>query len=434
MRFILDYFAGPKDYDGPPMPLPGKAVYQSPSGDKIPFDFEDVSSGYDTRSAPFESATGDGTYVQPGGHSSARLPMRAFFHGEGYDTRAEAFLKAVLERGEGVLTHPQYRKPINVVPVGNIDRFDGYKSGTNQTIFTLTFFETTGLLLGAKKDLQQSFDSLLDASAADFANNIRVSDPVDKTSFINQVKAVAKAIEVGMKRASQGLEAATQGVEDIGDSINRGIDILIGAPLTMARQIQILIGEPARQAESVKAKLAGYNDLAASIFGSADAEQSSYSNESINNLHLNLLVSRTITGNYATLAEAGSSEYVTKADYIEQAEALQALLDNYQAWSDNNFQAIGVNYIDQPSTDVGGGVLDLQELVALAISRLITGSFDAKSQVSFFLDSERTPLDLCFNLYGTADNDTFDLFKLSNNIVGDEHFLIPKGRQVVYYV
>jgi prophage DNA circulation protein len=359
--------------------------------------------------------------------------MAAIFHGSGYETRSEAFLSAVLEGGVGVLSHPQYRKPINVVSVGTIDRFDGYASGTNQTIFAVTFYETTGLIIGGGANIKQSFDDLLDASAADFSANIQLDAVGDEGSFINQVKAVAKNIEAVLKTGSQGLAAATEGIENVGDSINRGIDLLVGKPLTLARQLQILIGEPARQLALSRGKLAAYGNLAASIFGGTVAEVSSFHKESLNNFHLNVLVSKVTVGVSALLASASADQLETKEDYIIRAETLQTLLADFQEWSDTNYQAIEVSTISEASIDTGGGVLALNDVVAIAVSSLLTQSFEAKNQMSMVLAAERTPIDLAYELYGSSDHDTMDLFIQSNNLGGDEYFLLPKGRQVVWY-
>jgi hypothetical protein len=360
--------------------------------------------------------------------------MAVFFHGNGYEARAEAFLSAVLEPGVGVLTHPQYRQPINVVLVGTVDRFDGFKSGTNQTIFAVTWFETTGLLIGGKTDIKQSFDALLDASAADFASGLNTDDVIDKESFINRLQSTVKTIEKVMKAGSQGLQNATEGIENIGDSINRGVDLLIGSPLTMARQVQILVGEPARQADLTKSKLEAYGNLADSIFGTQNANQSAYSNETINTFHLNSLVAKTTVGNAAILAVAGSDQFETKADYLFWADFLQTQLDALQEWNDNNYEAIETTTIERNSIDIGGGMADLRDTVAQAISDLITASFQAKTQMSIELAAERAPLELVYELYGTADYDTLDLFARTNDLGGDEYFLIPKGRRVVWYV
>lgn len=436
MRFILDALGlgGPKQYDGTQMPVPGKAVYKSPSGAEIPFDFEDVVSSVETKAAVFENAVGDGTYVQPNGRTGGRFPMSAIFHGAGFEARAEAFLSAVLEPGVGILIHPSYRQPIDVVPVGEITRSDAFKTGANQVIFSLSFYETTGLQLGAETGRNQLFDSLLDASAADFSDKTQLDDVVDKTSFKNKVLATIKTIETVMKNASQGLAGATELIESAGDSIDRGIDLLIGKPLALARQTQILIGEPRRQSDGARAKLDGYKNLTDSIFGLNNAEQSKYSNESINNFHLNKLVSQCIVGNYAMLAADGVDQYFKKSDYLLAADNVAALLDQYQEWHDNNYEALEVSTISEAATDTGDGISQLYDIVSQVNALLISASFNARTEMRAAVAGDQTPIDLCYDLYGTTKAEIMDLFLNTNDIVGDENFIIPKGREIVWYV
>lgn len=427
-------FLGPSGFDGTTMTTPDKAQYVSPSGQKVIFDFEDVISSYDKKASIFETAVGDGTYVQDNGHTSGRFPMAAIFHGSGYEKRAEAFLSAVLEPGVGILFHPQYSKPINVVPVGTIERSDAYVSGTNQTIFSLVFYETTGLQIGEDKGLGQSFDSFIDASAADFSNNVRLDNIADQQSFIGKVKNTMKKVETVMKRGTQGLTNATKAVENVGESINRGMDILIGSPLTMAYQVQMLIGEPARQAALAKAKLKAYGDLAADIFGGDLAARSSYNNDGVNAFHFDRLVSACVVANSAKLADSATDQFTSRADFVNQAESLKTLLASYQEWNDNNYDAIEGGLIYEPTTDTGGGLHELHDLVARAGVNLITRSFDAKTEMRQVLASERTPIDLVFELYGSASYEMLDFFAQTNDLGGDEFFLIPKGREIAWYV
>ena len=437
MRMIADFLGinipggGPS---GPSVRNPGKAVYKSPKGNRIPFDFEDVESSIATKAAIFENAAGNGTYVQPNGHTSGRFPMVAFFHGDGHEAKAEAFIGAMLEPGVGQLSHPSYATPIQVVPVGEIRRIDAYKSAANQTSLSVEFFETTGLKIGGAGDLPQLFDSFIDASAVDFSDKARLSGMTDQKSFANKVRKVVKTIQQTMKIASQGAKGITQRIEDAGDSVDRGMDLLIGQPLALARQTQILIGEPRRQAKGTRAKLAGYQNLADDIFSGIAEEPSKYSNERLNNFHMDKLAVGAIVGNYAMLATEGSDEYNTRADYILEAERLRNLADDYQDWVDANYTALSETNISESATDTGAGMEELRGLVAWSLSDLITKSFSAKTEMRAALSSDRSPIDLCFELYGTTAADTMDLFLFSNDISGDEHFIIEKGREIVWYV
>jgi prophage DNA circulation protein len=432
LTFFSDLFAGPKQFEGTPYTTPGKAIYQSPSGAKIPFDYEDITSSVATKSAVFELAAGDGTYVQPGRRTGGRFPMMVFFSGKDRMKKASAFLKALLEPGQGVLTHPVYGD-VAVIPVGDIGRSDPFVSAGNQVVFTVDFYETTGLQIGQESNRKSMFDSLMDASAVDFSEKVALGDVVDAASFKNKVTAVTKSIKAALKRASQGVGAITQKIEDAGDSIDRGIDLLVGQPLALARQTQILIGEPRRQVSGARAKLAAYKDLAGSIFSGTTAELSSYTKDYVNSFHQDKMVASAIVANSAMLA-ADTDDFFTRLDYINAADDLEALLDDYQGWHDENYAAIESSDIDGATVDTGDGLSELRELAAASISDLITRSLQAKTQFKTAITSDRTPIDLCFELYGTTKHDTMDLFLYTNQVAGDEHFLIPKGREIVWYV
>jgi len=436
MRFIADFLGInlPGGFDGTQVRDPGQAVLKSPSGARIPFDFEDVTSSIETKAAVFENAAGPGTYVQPNSHTSGRFPMVAIFHGDGHEDKAQAFIGALLEDGVSQLTHPAYAVPISVVPVGEIQRIDAYKTSANETKLSVSFFETTGLLIGGVDALPQLYDSFIDASAVDFSNKTLLDDAADRESFANKVLNVVKNIEMVMSLASQGLSGATERIEDAGDSIDRGIDLLVGKPLALARQTQMLIGEPRRQSDGTRAKLDGYKNMADSIFGRDAVESSAYTVDKSNYFQMDKMAVQAIVANSAMLSSEGSGEFVTRSDFIKAAEDLQALMDAYQEWSDDNYTELASTTISEAATDTGGGMLELNEIVAFALSDLITKSFSAKTEMRAPNENERTPIDLCYELYGTAEGDTMDLFLFSNKIQGDEHFMIPKGREIVWYV
>lgn len=420
-------------FNGSDMPTPPKAAFVSPTGKRIIFDFEDVNSSFEKKAAIFESASGDGTYVQGNGHTSGRFPMGVIFHGSGYERRAEAFLSAVLEPGTGLLFHPQYARPINVEAVGPIDRFDGFASGTNQTIFSVVFYETTGLQIGGMAALGQSFDSFIDANAADFSGSLDLGSVSKLQGFLGKAKSVAKKVKSAMKIASRSLDATTFLVDDIGDSILGGIDLLVGQPLTMAFQLQMLISEPARVNSRAAEKLKAYGDYLADVFSGDLVTVSSFGADSLNAFHLDRTVSACMLANAAKLADSATDQLNTRADYVAWAEYLQGLLDDYQTWLDLNFAELSGGLVAASRIDTGEGA-DLRDLISQAMSNLVAKSFSAKVEMRRELAGSRTFLDLTYELYGSVSAESQDLFLRTNDLSGDEYLSIPRGRQVVWYV
>jgi prophage DNA circulation protein len=246
--------------------FPKKGQYKGPSGRVSKFDFEDVESSISTKAVAFESASGDGTYIQPNGITGGRFPMNCCFHGTGHKERADAFTASLLESGVGLLTHPSYSRNIYVVPVGEINRSDPFVSGSGQTIISVQFYETTGIKIGDSKGLPQLYESFAESAALDFERSTKLSDPVDQASFKNRVRQITKTVSTALKKASGAVAKVNHAIEDTGDAINRGMDTMVGQPLALARQCQMLVSEPRRQKNLTFSKLDAYNNLAADIF------------------------------------------------------------------------------------------------------------------------------------------------------------------------
>lgn len=406
--------------------------YKSPSGQIVTFDYEDIESTVEKKTAIFECAVGNGTYVQSNGRTSGRFPMRCIISGDNYADKAEAFLSAVLEDGDGVLTHPIYGD-ITAVPGGQIARLDPLKSGAGQVIYDVQFFETTGLQIGETGGVDQIFDSLLEASAVDFSNGVKLNDAVDRAAFRSRFQSAMKKMSIVMKNASGSVRKITEGIDDKFDSIDRGIDIMMGSPLSLAKQVQILIGEPRREVGHTSSKVMAYNGMATDIFAGTLAEPSKYNNEAINLFHMNKMMAHGIVCNLAMLLFS-STDFTVKTEYISAAENLIALMGSYQLWRDDNYKNIDTGLVSAATIDIGDGVPEMRQLVSLVVSTLITRSFKAKTEIREPLSSSRTPIDLCYELYGTNESKVFDSFTNDNQLAGDEFFMIPKGREIVWYV
>ena len=83
-----------------------QAAYNSPSGARVVFDYENERKSFDKKTTAFNFPDADGTLIQDMGHTGRRYPMRVFFWGDDYDVLAKVFEAALQERGAGKLEHP----------------------------------------------------------------------------------------------------------------------------------------------------------------------------------------------------------------------------------------------------------------------------------------------------------------------------------------
>lgn len=427
---IIDYFTDPEP-DGPPpwSTRLKKAQYQSPSGQKVSFQYVDLEESHEKKTSVFETATGNGTYVQDNGHTSGRFPMLCICAGPDYDQHAAAFMGALLEQGEGILTHPIHGS-ITVVPTGEISRADALATEAGQALISVSFFETTGVIIGGESSIPQLFDAYSAAAADGFADAVDLGDAADKANFITKALKVINKTKDVMRKVSEGQAKIQKSVENVGDSLNRGIDLVVGTPIMLARQTQILIGEPARIGQAARAKLDAYGNLAGTILTQTFGGTSHESTADRNNFHYLKLNSGAHVASMARVSE--KPDFDTKAKFLNAASQLRELHKSLQAWQDDAYTAIAQPTLMASAVDSGDADGQLSELVGAALSALVRQSFSAKNEIRETLDGDRTPLDLCFQLYGTTD--LLDRFCNDNDFSGDELFLIPAGREIVYYV
>jgi len=406
-----------------------EAAYNSPSGARFAFDYENVSQSIEKKTTAYDFPDADGTYVQDLGNTGRRYPLRMFFWGDDYDQEAEAFEAALLERGIGKLEHPIYGVK-NVVPFGVITRRDDLKTAANQAVIDVTFWETIDLLYPAAQNdpgssVLSAVDEFNNALSEQFDEVLNTDTASLRATFKNNYTALLDTAKDGLQAVADVQDNVRTQFNAINDSINQGIDILVGQPLTLAFQTTQLIQSPARALASIRDRLNAYGDLANSIISGDGAVVSpGLDAKNSNQFHTNDVYASTyVTGSVVSTV---NNQFVTKAEALEAAEIVLTQLEQVTDWRDENFQSL-----DQ--VDTGESYQKMQEAVALCAGFLVEISFSLKQERSIVLDRPRTIIDLAAELYGEVD-EQLDFLINTNNLSGSEILELPRGREIVYYV
>jgi len=407
-----------------------EAAYTSPSGVRITFDYENVSKRVDKKTTGFEFPDANGTFVQDLGHSGRRYPLRVFFWGNDYDEEAALFEAVLLETGTGRLEHPIYGT-VDVVPFGTITQRDDLKTAANQAVIEVTFWETTNIVYSNVQvdpgaALLAAVGEFNTAFAAEFDEVTSLDSAVEQASFKNSYQTLLNGTSSGLESIANTQDDVRQQFNAINDSIDTGIDILIGQPTTLAFQTMLLIQTPGRALTNIEARLDGYSNLLTSII-TGDGAVVSPGNDSRNSNKFHnddLYASTYITGQ---IISAINNQFTIKTDAIAAADVILTQFENVTNWRDDNFESLS-------EVDTGGSYQQLQEAVALAAGFLVQISFSLKQERHVVLERPRTSLDLAAELYGEEFEDLLDFFIDSNGLSGSEILEIPRGRDIVYYV
>lgn len=403
-----------------------EAAYISPSGERYPFEFENVSNARSKKTTNFEFPDADGTFVQESGSTGRSFPLRCIFWGADYDQEADEFDAALFEAGTGKLEHPIYGT-IDVVPTGTITRRDDLKTAGNQAIIEVTFMSTIGLIYPSAQndpasEVIEAVEAFNTSQAAEFEENIKLDSAVKKATFKNKYNAFLDQVEGGLGAVADTVAEVQSEFNAINDSINRGIDVLIGQPLTLAFQTMQLIQAPARAFSLISAKLDAYKNLAMSLISDGN-RGTSLSPDVIDFYTKDLYAATYVTGSVLSTV---NNQFETRADAIEAAAAVLDQFDKVSAWKDANLTEL-------EAIDTGAAYQQLQDAVALTAGFLVEISFSLKQERRIILDQARTIVDLAAELYGSVD-DNLDFLIDSNDFSGSEILELPKGKEVVYYV
>jgi prophage DNA circulation protein len=392
-----------------------------------------VSLEVDKRTAPFSFPGVNGTYVQDNGHSARRFPLRCIFAGPECDREARAFEGLLLERGAGRLDHPLYGR-VDVVPFGTITRRDDLKTAANQAIIEVTFWSTVGAVypssgLSPKLQVSLSLARAKAAGAGGFARAMNLATEARRASAKLSIREALRGVQAALQTVASATESVNRVFRDLQSQINFGIDVLIGQPLLLARQIVNLINAPAEALAGILSRLQGYRDLFNRM------QSSSRSSPDDSSVIPALRVRRSnefqiaaLVGNAAVMGSVSSvlaNTFTAKPQAIEAAEEILAQLEAVNEWSEERYTSL-----DQ--VDTGEAYQALQETVALAVGFLVEISFSLVPERIIVLDRPRNIIELSAEIYGSVD-DRLDFLIQTNNLSGSEILELPPGKRIAYY-
>lgn len=432
-----------------------EAAYRSPNGTRTVFTFQDVSRVAEKKTSAFDFPDADGTLVQDLGRKGRRYPLRVIFAGDNHDLEADAFEQTLLERGAGVLEHPRYGQ-VDVVPFGEITQRDDLKTRANQTVIEVVFWATigtaypTGQTDGAAEALA-AVDAYQAAASQELADALEIDTQFEEVTFRDQWDGFLDNVESALAEVAEVQEDVARQFNDINDSINRGLDVLIAEPLTLAFQTVALIKAPARAVAQIEARLNAYGDLASSIVngssnrigtgsaGSPQTIQPTNDSRAANELASRQVFAQgAVAGSVtATMVSAQSPEdeggYTTQPQAIAAAEQLLEQFEQVTDWADQNYRELdGTGIEGLPVVDTGAGYQQLQKAVSLAAGVLVQLAFNLRQERRITLDRARSLYDFVGEYYGDIDAN-LDFFINSNDLTGSEILELPKGRTVVVY-
>ena len=394
------------------------ARYTSPSGTEFTFEFNDLKRAGGKKTAVHEFPQQDEADVQDLGNAAVRFSIEAYLTGADYDINADSFWDALTEEGPAVLQHPRWGD-LSVLPLTYIQG-ESFVDGMRRAIFTIDFVRVGDVeypitTVQTEAALEQQLDDSQDSGSDAFGNQF---DPESAA----ETEGAKKSLTDMVNDFSDKISGITAVSENIAEEFSRKvseftstIDTLILTPITMAQSLITLARLPGRTVTKIKAKVDGYGTLIDNLGNDADTEAEAATQFLLYLAALLGLSESTLVGDMTTREEAVSASE-TLRNALETAiigiEGIEGNVSGYSAPVD--IMAL------------------LRDILSQAAAMLLEKSFSLQTERRITLEGDRTPLDLIYELYGDIDH--LDEFIEQNRLQGDEIFMIPRGREVAYYV
>jgi hypothetical protein len=361
-------------------------------------------------------------------------PLTIHFDGADHDQTAESFMVATSEKGNWNIIHPTKGELIlQLVSVS--EAVEPVTSGGITTITTewLEITENEGPASSAQlSGLAIAQDTTLQGTGSDQLEQVVSLDTADKVGkFKNAVDNVVLSFDLT-------LAAITDQVAEVqaqANSIKRGIDTVLNTTpidvLSIAGQVQALIALPNLVVNDLTTKIDTYSNFANRILqGSPETATPA----EINTAAIQELALTAAIGSVGVASV--SSELISRQDVINVTEANLTLfttitdgLDDIQELYDD--ELLSRSYFSQSET-----YPDAALMVAITVAYLIRSAFDLAIEKKITLSEPWNPVFLAMQEYGgTGEGDSnINLFFDSNELTGDECYLLPVGKEVVVYV
>jgi len=447
-----------------------EAAYNSPSGKRQTFIYENVSRETDLKTASFVFPELDGALIQSLGLGGRTFPLKCIFSGANCNKEADSFEKLLEERGHGILEHPVYGK-INVVPTGKIKRTDNLVNGANESSVEVTFSETlvdkeesTSEVATVDK-LDAAMDEYENSAAANFSNNIYTDSIEDKmqlqaamksnaNSTFKGVEKMIKAAPKNKKRANlfQWYDSAKRFINSIIDNVDKIGTFANEVATTTIKMIRL----PSQITSDAFSKLAGYQLMIRDIANNVKADP--FGTKAVTNqwaaatLAWGSMVAALSYGCAKTAAEQSVNQgannfessgdsaeddsdfsegsanggFTSRSDVLETAAQIAVSFAEYSAYIDSQNKK-------NAFVDTGETYEKLLNVVTYSLRSLEETAFDLPVTRIIKLDRDRQLFELLTELYGKDGFNRQDQFINDNKLTADEIVLIPMGREVRYY-
>jgi len=409
---------------------------------RIDFLFEDMASARENETTSYNFPGVDGTYIQRRNTKSQSFPISIIFSGPECDLAAKEFERITKENREPFIFEHPIKGDFTCQLLG-FTRTDNFKSGLNEIVFDCSIRETIPLIYPVRTTNNEKL--ILEnntQTALEIAEDVKLNS---QSADIQTVNALKDAYKTAISAVQSAFNDVIYEIDSVNNQFLAVDAFLTNAVETIAANIDQLasamntfLSLPSRAQDSFDRKIERLEnafDNFTSTFESINMP--SFANAKVYGKQLESMNGLALLS-FTTSALSSSEDYTTVSEIFGVIDRINDKYESYlididQYVTDTITNDVGETY--EPNTDVQQGIQTSIYNTSVYLQEI---SFKALREYKFTLTADTDIINLTYAIYGSAnpeelENDIDKLIDL-NNFAGDELLIIPKGREVIYYL
>jgi len=435
-------------------------AYTAPSGTRLEFVYSgDITDELNHNLGEFQFSNVDGKYYQDRSITTGTYPFSIILSDQDVLREVRALLneKVTLDN-PGQLEHPDPTIGTFPVVVGGYKVSQNSVKGIGIIRIEVSFFRQIPNLIGGNpSEADNPASASSTAAAIADLNSDQATDleeAVNVTTGRGFAAFVESAIDTANKAKAQ-LGAIAAQVDEINTRFTNAYaeiistaDELARAPFTLARQIQNLVQLPMLAVDSVRDRIAAYSKYVEDVLNLSETEIMEITNGSP--AGTNILATKglaalagisainysAVSGKSVTLDQIITGDPLTQNGYLSRIQIIDtigAVEDSARATTEllsGYAEGFGATIFFSQYFDYS--ILN-KNLITATVRNLNARVFRANQERIITTGKEENLIPICGRLYNSVKLNTVKFFIESNKLHGKETYLIPKGKELVYY-
>ena len=291
-------------------------------------------------------------------------------------------------------------------------------------------------------------DQLNIEQAEDMEDSVDLSTGQGTASLVEGTISAVEAAQEFLGSIAAQVDAINILFTTLAAEILSTIDELARAPFDLARQVQNLIQLPMLAVDSATDRISAYTEYVNEVTTFDETEENEFtagSPSGKNTLSIAGVASLAAISaiNYSavstksvTLDEIVSGEEISDIGYLSRRQIIETIqaVQNIALITTEILSGIAAIFgaITFFSQYFDYSILN-KNLITATIRNLNARIFSTSQEIIITTDEERNPVDLSAEVYGSVKVNTIQFLVSSNQLHGDEIYLIPKGKEIVFY-